>query len=265
MSTAAFITFGLGYSASVSDFIMAGLTEAAAAADSITAAGQRLEVGNFVELYTLDITSLGGGVLYWTPARPMPGWSIVWQGNTYQTVDIKCEGFEKTTSGTLPRPHLTIGNADNVVGALLTAYSDVLGLNITRTRTLYGFLDGQANADPEAEWSVDIYRIERKVSQNKNFVVLELAAATDNEGAKIPKQFVLRDLCSLIYRRWNGSAFDYTVATCPYAGVADFDSLGNPATDATDVCGKRVSDCKLRFGAASQLPFGGFPGVARVN
>lgn len=28
-----------------------------------------------------------------------------------------------------------------------------------------------------------------------------------------------------------------------------------------DVCGKRLASCKLRFGANSELPFGGFPGV----
>lgn len=231
----------------------------------IVAAQQRLEVGQYVELFTLDTTSLGGDVLYWTPARAYPGETIVWRGEIYTPVDIEADGFEKTTSGTLAQPQLSIGNADNVVGALLTAYNDVLGLTVTRTRTLYEYLDGQPDADPDAEWPVDIYRIERKVSQNKRQVVFQLAAATDNEGAQVPAGFVLRDLCPLIYRRWTGSAFDYTNATCPYTDVSDFDALGNVATDATDACGKRVSDCKLRFGASSQLPFGGFPGVARVK
>lgn len=39
-----------------------------------------------------------------------------------------------------------------------------------------------------------------------------------------------------------------------------------PTDDPTyraDKCGKRITSCKLRFGATNPLPFGGFPGVAR--
>jgi lambda family phage minor tail protein L len=231
----------------------------------ITAAQQLLEVGNFIELFTLDATPVGGGIEYWTPNKPEPGTSITWRGQIYTTIDIMADGFEKSTSGTLPRPQLSVGNADNVVGALLTAYGDAVGLVVTRTRTLQQYLDGQPDADPDAEWPVDIFRVERKVSQNKRQVSIEIAAATDNEGAQVPAGFVIRDLCPLIYRRLVDGEFEYAKATCPYAGSNNFDILGNTTDDAGDQCGKRVSDCKLRFGANAQLPFGGFPGVARVR
>jgi phage-related protein len=76
---------------------------------------------------------------------------------------------------------------------------------------------------------------------------------------------MLRDVCSQIYRRWNGSAFDYVKATCPYVGAASYDKLGNYVSSAGDVCGLRVSDCKLRFGANNELPYLGFPALARVR
>jgi lambda family phage minor tail protein L len=33
------------------------------------------------------------------------------------------------------------------------------------------------------------------------------------------------------------------------------------ATLAADVCGKRLSSCKARFGTTAELPFGSYPGV----
>lgn len=232
---------------------------------SIARSQQKLEVGAFIQLFTLDVTPLGGGVLYWTPSRPESGAPIIWRGQNYTSVDVMAEGFEKSSSGTLPRPTLSVSNADNVVGALLSLHNDVLGCIVTRTRTLYEYLDDQPGADPDAHWPLDIYRVERKVTQNKRQVVLELAAATDNAGANLPGRVALRDVCTLRYRRWNGSGFDYTAATCPYAGGASYNSLGVPVAASADSCGKRISDCKVRFGQDAPLPYGGFPGMARVR
>lgn len=232
---------------------------------SIAEAQQRLELGSFVELFTLDVSSLGGGIIYWTPSRAKDGEPIVWQGNTYTTVDVQTEGFERSASGTLPTPRLTVGNADNLVSALLSLYGDILGCTITRTRTLYEFMDGQPGADPNAQWPLDIFKVERKISENKNTVVLELSAAIDQEGTKLPRQVMLRDVCTQIYRRWNGTAFDYTNATCPYVGAPCFNKLGASTTASNDQCGLRVSDCKLRFGATAELPFQGFPALARTR
>ena len=55
-------------------------------------------------------------------------------------------------------------------------------------------------------------------------------------------------------------------ADCGYAGPPVADIAGNPvAVAAQDVCGKQLSDCKLRFGATAVLPYGGFPGCGLVS
>lgn len=232
---------------------------------TIAEAEQRSELGVFIELFTLDATPYGGGIICWTPSNPSSATPIIWGGNTYTAVDVKAEGFERSTAGVSPRPQLTVSNADNLVGFLMASYGDLLGCQITRTKTLYEFLDDQPGADPEQYWPLDIFRVERKVSQDKNKVVLELASAIDNIGAKIPRYVVLRDTCPLLYRRYVGSSFVYTNATCPYTGTGYYTKGGVSTTAANDVCGKHLSDCKLRFGASAELPYGGFPGAAKVN
>lgn len=221
-------------------------------------------VGEYVALFTIDMTPRGGGIIYWTPSRPSVTKPIIWNGNTYLSVDIEATGFERTSSGTMPRPQLAASNADDVVGALLLAYGDLLGCIVTRTQTLYEFLDDQPGADPEQHWPIDVYRVERKAAINKHGAILELSTALDNGAAKLPRGIVTRNYCPFMYRRWVDGAFDYTNATCPYTGASCFDRQGQSvAAGWLDSCGKRLADCKLRYGALSELPYGGFPGAAR--
>jgi lambda family phage minor tail protein L len=225
---------------------------------------QTSEIGTFVDLYTIDLTSVGGDVRYWTPSHATGDTPLVWNGHSYTHVDIQIEGFAKVTSGSLPRPQVGISNAFNVVGALAALYGDLIGCPITRTKTLYEYLDDQPGADNTQYWPLEIYRVERKVSQNKNKVVFELSSVIDSPNARLPRQLMSRDVCLLRYRRFVNGSFDYTKATCPYVGGAYYDRDGNQVSASLDVCGKKVSDCKLRFGANATLPFGGFPGLGRV-
>lgn len=234
--------------------------------NTIHSAQQKLELGQFVVLFTVDVTSLGGPVLYWTPSRKDIDHPIIWQGHEYTSVDAQVSGFDKNTSGTLPRPQIILGNADNVVSALLIQYRGLKGIPVTRTKTLYEFLDDQPGADPTACWPVDIFRVERKIAQNKQQVTLELAAATDQVGAQLPGRPALREICTHIYRHYNPATatFNYTKATCPYTGTVYFDEQGVGCAISLDACGKRLTDCKLRFGA-NPLPTRAFPALAKTR
>ena len=89
----------------------------------------------------------------------------------------------------------------------------------------------------------------------------------DQEGRKLPGRQVLKDACTHIYRFPDGMGdFDYTNATCPYVGTDYFEATGASTNDpALDKCGKKLSDCRLRFGQHGVLPTRAFPGVARVR
>jgi len=184
--------------------------------------------------------------------------NIVFGGSPYVRIAIKGDGFEYTNTGTLPRPTLSISNLDGTMTALLllvnatTAGNDLGGAEVRRIRTLKKYLDGESTADPNAQWPQERWFVDRKSSESRDQVTFELASKFDLAGQKIPKRQVIANVCQWKYRS----------SECSYAGSNYFDVNGNTvSTLAEDVCGKRVSSCKLRFGDTAELPFGSFPGA----
>lgn len=214
-------------------------------------------VGNLVEMFVLDATPVGGTVSRFTNGTNPIGGSVVWQGQTYQPFPIEATGFEFTGQGKIPRPTLRVSNVGGIIGALVRAYQDLIGARVTRKRTLVKYLDavnftGGTNptADPTAALPDDIYVIDRKAVETKAFIEFELAAAFDVAGVRLPRRMVVQNVCSWVYRS----------AECGYTGTAYFDANDAPvASLGLDVCGKRLSSCKRRFGETAPLPYGGFP------
>ena len=187
---------------------------------------------------------------------------IIWDGNTYASVPIKAEGFEQSASGTLPRPTLTLANTDGIITALLldvnavTPHNDLTGAEFRRIRTLKRYLDGEATADPNAQWPVEIWYIDRKSNENRDLVSFELASKFDLAGHFVPKRQLIANVC-----QWG-----YRSSECSYTGSNYWDVDNNPTGSiATDRCGKTVKSCKLRFGENGELPFGSFPSAGKVR
>jgi len=223
---------------------------------------QSLAPGALVELFDLDATAIGGTINRFHAGTNSLRTAVVWQGNTYSPWPVEATGFDINGKGQLPTPHVKVANIGGLVTALTLAHDDLIGAKVTRRRTFAKYLDAvnfsggvNATADPTAEFPLDIYFIERKVAENRLMVEFELAAASDVEGILLPRRQVIANVCPWVYRS----------SECSYAGgaVAKADDTAT-AVLAEDVCGKRVASCKLRFGANSPLPYGGFPG-ARVT
>lgn len=184
--------------------------------------------------------------------------NIIWNGNTYIRLPIKAEGFDYSNTGTLPRPTLTISNIDQLITSLLllvnatTPGNDLGGATVKRIRTLKKYLDGEPGADPHAKFPDEIWYVDRKASENRESVSFELASKFDLAGVMIPKRQIIANICQWRYRSTE----------CGYTGSNYWDANDNVVgTLAQDKCGKRISSCKLRFGAAGELPFGSFPGA----
>ncbi len=188
--------------------------------------------------------------------------NITFASQAYTRQPIEANGFQFSTSGTLPRPTLTISNLGGVMTTLLllvnqtTTGNDLCGAQLRRIRTLKKFLDGESAADPNARFPTEIWYIDRKASENRNVVAFELASEFDLPNTAIPKRQLVGNICQWKYRS----------SECSYTGSNYFKADDTVASSlAQDKCGKRVSSCKLRFGANAELPFGSFPTAGRTQ
>ena len=173
---------------------------------------QNINPSSIIELFTLQLdNSLHGATTVYrfhNGSSLKDNGEIVWASNTYQRFPIQAEGFAYTR-GQLPRPTLVVSNALNTITALLltvnqtTAGNDLTGATVTRIRTLARYLDaanfpGSSNPfgtpDPTAEFPQEIYKIDRKSSENRETVTFELAAVFDLAGVRAPKRQCTRSI-----------------------------------------------------------------------
>lgn len=231
--------------------------------ETITSEIQKLAPSAIIELFQLDATPVGGEIYYFHAGTNALKQSIVWQGQTYSPFPVQITGFEFATGGQLPRPKMVVSNVTAIITALVLAYDDLLGMKVTRKRTMAKYLDAvnfaggvNPNADSTAEFPNDVYFIEMKTNENKEVVEFELAASFDVQGVKLPRRQIIQNICPWKYRG----------AECSYAGTAYFDTNDVAVGSlAQDVCGKRLSSCEARFGANNPLPFGAFPAAGLIK
>lgn len=184
---------------------------------------------------------------------------VVWAGNAYNKFPIETDGFEYSGNGQLPRPKIRVSNILGTITAIILT-TPLEGAKVTRIRTMARYLDavnfaGGVNPygtpEPASEWLREIYYIDRKATETRDVVEYELCAAFDLQGVRAPKRQCISNICQWVYRS----------AECSYSGTNYFTENDVATTLANDVCGKKLSSCKARFGATAQLPFGSFPGV----
>jgi lambda family phage minor tail protein L len=140
---------------------------------------------------------------------------IYWQGNGYQPLPIEAEGFEKTGDGRLPRPKLRIANPDGLFSLIFRLNKDFANCRITRKRTFAKFLDADnylnrntnssgdnhfGAPDPDAHFPDDIFYINKKITESKNFLEFELVSALELENSYVPSRVVMSSYCNWTYR-----------------------------------------------------------------
>ena len=167
---------------------------------------QKANPSAIIELFTLTtVASLHGSAQtyrFHNGSNLVNNGDIVWAGNTYIKMPIQAEGFAYQ-KGQLPRPTLTVSNALGTITAILlnvnavTTGNDLTGATVTRIRTLARYLDAVnfpnstnplGTPDPTAEFPQEIYKIDRKASENREVVSFELAAVFDLAGIRCPKR-----------------------------------------------------------------------------
>lgn len=195
--------------------------------------------GAMIEMFELEV---GANVYRFSNQTNESGGDIVWQGQTYTRMPIEANGFEFSTQGKLPRPTIRISNVTQFIGGIVRNNDDLVGCKVTRRRTFAKFIDsvnfvgGNPTADATAELPVDIYYVERKVSENKIMIEWELATSLDLSGVMLPARQIMANLCP-----WQ-----FKSAECGYTG-------------GITTCTKTLQACEAVWGDGAVLPYGGFP------
>ena len=179
---------------------------------------QSINPSSLIELFTLELfNNLHGSndvLRFHSGTKMNTNTDIVWQGNTYQKFPAEASGFEFTSKGQIPRPIFKLANLVGLTkdGQVLTVsdlmvlvnqtttQNDLIGSKFTRIRTLASSLDAvnfEGNSNPfgtpnSDELPQEIFFIDRKVQENRNFVEFELVSEIDLQGKKIPARQVLR-------------------------------------------------------------------------
>lgn len=220
---------------------------------NLAADAQALEPGEIVTLYSLDASALGAEVYNfhsYTKLGP-----ITFQGVDYDPWPVLASGFEMS-GGASPSPRLRVGNVGGFITSVCLSFDDLIGAILTRHRTFGKYLDGQPEADPEAEYPPEIWFVEQKVGEDREAVDFELSSALNFEGIQLPSRLIIASFCPWQYRG----------ADCGYAGPPVATELDIITTDAeSDKCGKRVQSCKMRFGESGELSHGGFPAAGLIR
>jgi lambda family phage minor tail protein L len=237
---------------------------------AILRTAQSLNPGGIVSLFELDTRKIGGPLLYFVQGTDVDE-ELTYGGTTYVPIDCEFEGLETTGQGALPTPVIRLANTDGIAQTAVNTFGDLVDCQLTRIRTFVRHLDGNDDPDPNAFLGPDVFRIERKTSENNVFIEWELSASIDQEGKQMPGRHVIRDTCLAPYRIWNEvrGDFDYDMredGMCPYEGNNYFDEFDRPKVDPRDDKPSRTQNCcKKRFGKNQPLFFWGFPGVGRAR
>jgi len=174
---------------------------------------QKASPSSLIELFTLSLNSTlhGSSTVYrfHSGANLNANGEVVWAGNSYLRFPIDCTGFEFGSTGSLPRPKISISNIFGTITAIMqdvnetTVGNDLNGAKFIRIRTLARYLDaanftGGTNPfgtpDPTAEFPQEIYFLDRKVTETRDIVTWEAQSALDLMNVKLPQRIATKDI-----------------------------------------------------------------------
>lgn len=157
---------------------------------------QKLTIDSpLVELFTLDCTALGGTVFRFTPH--FTDYAAInyltFDGNAYTSIPITTDGWEITSTGTQPRPTLSVSNINLTLLSAVISLGDIVGAKLTRIRTFAKFLDTGPTPDTSQFLGPDVFYIEQKIAHNKELISWQLSSVIDKFGIGLPRQQITKD------------------------------------------------------------------------
>ena len=187
-------------------------------------------------------------VFAFTPIQKGLGKKVTWQGIDYFPLPAKTEGFSSRGDNELPRPRMQVSNNNLVLSKYLKLFNNFIGAKVIRKRTFAKFLDDEnfesgenpffdlrtnsSAANLTHQLPDEVFYINRRVSETKDFVEFELSTVLEMDNVYIPNRNVYARYCTWIYR---GHGCRYSGDPKKTNNSEDFkDSSGAVVVPATD-------------------------------
>jgi lambda family phage minor tail protein L len=133
------------------------------------------------------------------------------QLNTYYTLPIHADGFEKNQAGAIARPKLNVSTSTDSTNpevsfkkAIGSDFHSLLGQKIVRRTTMDKYLkDGSADTESgntPVEFSREVWIIDKVSSEDAMSVEFELNAPFDLDGVMVPKRTIVGNGCAWEYQ-----------------------------------------------------------------
>lgn len=175
---------------------------------------------------------------------------MTFNSENYKFVGIDVTGIKLSDGAKVNSPTLTIGNKINDVANYVSKMCALYG-SFRGAKLQIFIMTERAYKANTGQYVEQVWYIERPTAENIQSVQFELSSPLDFRKQQVPTR-IISPFCAWAMRG------DYRGEECGYTGTNYFDRQGNPVTDpAQDECGGKCSDCELRFGQGSRLPFGG--------
>jgi lambda family phage minor tail protein L len=185
----------------------------------------RFDPTALLNLFELNGTSIGmSSVFYFCSATNANMQPVVFNGITYTPFPIEMTEMGQDGKGNLTRPKITASNINGFMSALLLQNDDLTGASLTRRRVFARFIDASNfpgsispySPDPTAAYPDEPWIVNRKISENQQYVQWELSSSLDLQNIKLPRRQIIANVCT--------SPVKYRdPRTCGYSGppVAD--------------------------------------------
>ena len=183
---------------------------------SLIAAVQTLTPGSLVHMY--EIEKADGSYVRFSMINhannspiQMYDYTDNSQLNTYYTIPITADGFEKNQSGAMARPRVRVSSATNSTDveksfkeAIGGDYNSLLGKKFIRRTTMEKYLkDGTADTgsgNTPIEFSREVWIIDKISSEDSISVEFELNSPFDLDGVMLPKRTIVGNGCAWEYQ-----------------------------------------------------------------
>jgi lambda family phage minor tail protein L len=173
---------------------------------------------SLLSLYELDASAVGGPHLYFHDGSSNNYQNITLDGQEYTAFPIFMEGFEYDGKGSLPRPRLRAANVNGFVSAYILGGSSLINARFMRRRIFARYIDAVnftngvnpfGTPDPTAVYPDDVFVVNRKVTENRQYVEFELSTPLEIDNVMLPNRQIFAHICG----------FKYRDSSCGYSGV----------------------------------------------